>query len=164
MPYFVGIEQGALFVGVRAGGSASALRYDLIANGVSANQWHHLAATLDGATRVLTLYLDGRLVDRTTLARLSAGNTEPLSIGRSGASSGNYWNGLIDDVRVWNTLRTPEQIALLYHVELNTPPPGLVGNWKFDEGHGNVALDSTGVSENAVIVGEAAWVANTPQF
>jgi hypothetical protein len=164
VPYFLGVEQGGLFVGLRAGGVPYALRYDLIANGIAPNQWHHVAASLDGASRVLTLYLDGRLVDRTTLPRLSAGNREPLNIGRSGALSGNYWKGLIDDVRIWNVVRTPEQVALRYHIELNSPPPGLVGNWRFDEGHGAVAADNTGLAENATIVGEAAWVANTPQF
>src|SRR5207249_9969734 len=126
--------------------------------------WRHVAATLNGATHVLTLYLNGVRVGQSTLTTTSAGNTQPLSIGRSGAVSGNYWKGLIDDVRIWNVARTPEQIALLYHIELNNPPSGLVGNWKFDEGRGNVAFDSTGLAENAVINGEATWVTSTPQF
>jgi len=88
----------------------------------------------------------------------------PIWPSPSGAISGNYWRGLIDDVRIWNVVRTPEQIALLYHIELANPPAGLVGNWRFDEGRGNVAFDSTVLAENAVISGEASWVTSTPQF
>ena len=69
-----------------------------------------VAATMDASSGQLTLYLDGAQVAQRTAptASLNA-NRRPLTIGRDG-SSGFYWNGKLDDVRLWNVARTREQI------------------------------------------------------
>jgi hypothetical protein len=61
---------------------------------VSANTWHHLAATYDGAT--LTAYLDGSVV-----------------AGRDVGNLGNRWDGQIDDVRLYERVLSPDEIAAL---------------------------------------------------
>ncbi|MBP9758472.1 prepilin-type N-terminal cleavage/methylation domain-containing protein [Candidatus Dojkabacteria bacterium] len=76
-------------------------------NSVVDDKWYHAALVKDGNTAYL--YVDG--VQRGTVSR-SWGpitNTEFLIGSRSTISAGVF-NGLLDDVRVYNYARTPEQI------------------------------------------------------
>jgi len=80
------------------------------------NAWSHLAATYDGSA--LRLYVNGTLVTTT----LSVG-TIPISTGvlRMGGNSvwGEWYKGLIDDVRIYNRALTQAQIQ----TDMNTPVP-----------------------------------------
>jgi hypothetical protein len=160
-PYFLSVDTGSLYAGLRAGGTATTVRYDLVAHSVSANDWHHAAATLDAPTHTLALYVDGAAVVQGAVGAASAGSTDPVEIGRSGAS-GSYWRGKIDDVRIWSVVRSPADIANAYQTELTTAAPGLVANWRFDEGSGATAADATTPTENATLLGGVAWFTDTP--
>ncbi len=78
------------------------------------NTWTHLAETFDGAT--LRLYVNGALA--ASVARtgsiLTSGN--PLEIGGD-SIYGQYFHGLIDEVRIFNVARTPAQIQ----ADMNMP-------------------------------------------
>jgi hypothetical protein len=119
--------------------------------------WHHVAATFVASTRSLTLYLDGAQVAQGILtARTTTGNTLSVEMGRNGNGS-NSWIGKLDDVRIWNVVRTLTEISTSYRTELATAPANLVGNWKFNEGSGPTAADSTTPPNNATLVGGAGW-------
>src|SRR5205085_12432069 len=135
VPFFAAIDSNLLSIGVRAGGVPGTVVYDLAAGGVTPNAWHHLAASFLSATRAVTIYIDGTQRAQGVLAVASSGNTLPLIIGRSGAA-GNYWRGKLDDVRVWNVVRSASEVAANFRGELTVVPAGLVGNWRFDEGRG----------------------------
>ena len=47
-------------------------------------------------------------------------------------SEGDSFDGLMDDVRVWNVARTAEEIADNMHKELTGTEPGLVGYWRLN--------------------------------
>ena len=65
----------------------------------------------------------------------------PLSIGHEGPPfNGWFYDGLIDDVRVWNVARTDAEIAAHMN-RLKGKKTGLVGWWRFNEGQGDVAQD-----------------------
>ena len=44
-----------------------------------------------------------------------------------------YYRGQIDEVRVWNRVRTPQEIDANRHRRLSGEEPGLVGLWNFDD-------------------------------
>ncbi len=81
---------------------------------LTANTWAHLALTYDGAA--IRLYVNGAQVS--TLAR--TGNlltsTSPLQIGGDSVF-GQYFRGLIDEVRIYNIALTQAQIQ----ADMNTP-------------------------------------------
>ena len=156
--YLFDLEWGALLIGERTGWSNQVMRYVLPASG--AGSWHHIAASLQASSRTLTIYLDGVQVAQGTLSALSLGNVLPLDIGRDG-NTGNYWNGKIDDVRIWNVVRTASQISANYQSELSGPQTGLVANWKFDDGSGATAMDSTSAPDNASLLGGATFSSDT---
>ncbi|NIP26327.1 MAG: hypothetical protein GWN67_15330, partial [Phycisphaerae bacterium] len=65
---------------------------------INANQWYHIAGTNDGS--LLKLYVDGRLKDSDPSTGYSGINNNAF-IGYEPTSQ-LYYNGLIDDVRIYN--------------------------------------------------------------
>ena len=97
---------------------SNAIRLEVQGNGINGTTavndglWHHVAAVYDPlATTKVSLYLDGALEasgNLTTTVNTSA--TGNIQIGRR-CDAINYFNGTIDEVRVWNVARTAAQIA-----------------------------------------------------
>jgi hypothetical protein len=162
-PYLLGVSYGSLFAGERSGWTNYTVSASL--GLVTANAWHHAAASFVASTRQLTLYLDGTQVAQGILgARTTLGNGRPVEIGRN-ANAASYWHGKLDDVRIWNVARTASDISTSFRGELGAAPASLVGNWKFNEGAGTVASDSTATAQNAALLGGASWstdVGNVP--
>jgi hypothetical protein len=78
------------------------------ATAVGFDEWHHVAGTFDGAN--INVYLDGVLDG-------SAPTTEPIGIsatnvfiGDNSESPGRYWDGLIDEVMIYQRALTEEEI------------------------------------------------------
>jgi hypothetical protein len=85
------------------------------------NKWHHVVSVFDGANVVdVRHYIDGILEvssDSNSQA-VNTGSTVGLEIGREGACAacGNrYYNGLIDDVRIYNYALTEDMIKEVYN-------------------------------------------------
>jgi hypothetical protein len=71
--------------------------------------WHHLAGTWDQSTGVISIYLDGVLAGTDNYT----GTIGPITtdIFQIGAANGSYnWKGQLDEVRVWNVVRSQAQI------------------------------------------------------
>ena len=107
---------------------------------------------MKGSTRQATIYLDGIQVMQGTLSRTSIGNTDPVSIGRNGAPTGEgMWQGKLDDVRIWNTVRTGAQISANYRNQLTGTQTGLVANWKFNERLGTLLAFSSAGTHTGIL-------------
>ncbi len=96
--------------------------------------WHHIAYTYDGTNQ--RAFVDGALVAGPSAASGdgSAASTDQVIIG-SGA--GGYFDGKIDDVRVWNIALDSSTVADHYNsaTELTGSESGLVANYKFNENY-----------------------------
>jgi hypothetical protein len=82
-----------------------------------------------------------------TSGKLAAGNPRnslPLQLGRNGPVSGRYFQGKLDDIRIWRVARTVADVKSTMNQELTTSPPELVANWRFDDQTGALASDSAG--------------------
>jgi len=80
--------------------------------------WHHCAATFDGQT--MRVYLDGKQIG--SLERRGKMTTSSGVPGFIGSSSGRgeYFQGTLDDLRIYKDALTPEQIASLYQSGLES--------------------------------------------
>src|SRR5437879_12419831 len=78
------------------------------------NTWAHLAATYDGTT--IRLYVNGVQVASRAQTGTIATSTNPLQIGGD-SLYGQYFQGAIDEVRVYNVALTGAQIQ----TDMNTP-------------------------------------------
>ena len=76
------------------------------------NQWHHIVANL-GAAEV-ALYIDGAPVGSSGGAGPIVNNDADLYFGRHRAL-GRYFQGLIDDVRIYDAPLDPSQVAALFN-------------------------------------------------
>ncbi len=102
-------------------------------------QWIHFALSWDGTA--VRAFVNG-VEEATKMAGgMLATDRTQLTIG--GNPRGAYFNGNIDEFRVWNTARTAAQITSTMHKTLAGNETGLVGYWKFDETTGMTAADST---------------------
>ena len=124
-----------------------------------AGAWHHVAATYDGTIR--TLYLDGVAIGSDRPGTVGVAGAGSLRIGSTNSS--DYFNGNIDEVRVWNVARTAAQLRTARGAHLLGNPAGLVAYYRFGEGSGTAAADANGVAANAgTLNGGAAWGTDAP--
>jgi len=103
------------------------------------NEWHHLAWVYGSG--VMSFYYDG-IYDGGGTQTSGAAGSGLLYIGCNRLSAVSYYNGLYDDARIYNYVRTAEQIADDYRagayrtiVASSNPhdwSAGLVGYWSFD--------------------------------
>jgi len=70
--------------------------------------WHHLAGTYDG--NLLILYVDGESQSTTVSTGAIAESVYNVNIGRESVGNRFYYDGVIDDVRIYNLALTEEEI------------------------------------------------------
>ena len=111
--------------------------------------WKHLAFVHDGAKDII--YMNGVQVAEKNVTGAMNSTTKPLGIGYNAVDGGNFFNGALDEVQVYNSALSAVQIAALYTAQ-NTPPnvaQGLVASYTFS----NNALDATSFGNHGQTTG-----------
>ncbi|NEO84076.1 MAG: cyanobactin biosynthesis system PatB/AcyB/McaB family protein [Spirulina sp. SIO3F2] len=136
-----GCKNIALYVHAASQSSSIAFKKD---------QWQHCAVTWESQTGQTQLYIDGESVFSTTLAKGAVLDSQGiLVLGQEQDSYGGSFDtsqafqGQISEVRVWNDVRTPEEIKALMSQRCTGKEEGLVGYWPLDEGEGETVKDKT---------------------
>ena len=127
---------------------------------VPVNQWIHF--TLTYASPNVSVYANGVLLSTITHPQggeLSV-NDNALRIGARSLtrfSNFGFFAGQIDEVRIWNVVRTQKEIQATMHTILSGKEPGLVGYWRFD-GIGEIIIDSSLNHLDGKLMGDAHLV------
>ena len=132
---------------------------------ISNGSWYHVAATYDGNYQ--KIYING------TLVKTSSDLNTVLPSGTSnyyiGLSTEAYFAGRIDEVRIWNDVRTAAEIADNKDDELVGNESGLVAYYKMSDGSGTTLTDNSSNSNNGTLTnmttsgGSSDWVtSNAP--
>lgn len=98
--------------------------------------WHHIAITLDDPTNTGTMYIDGIVAgsnNAVTLRPLDLGSTPNNWLGRSQFGADPYFKGTVDDIKIWNAVRTQIQIQNNYN-QLVGNETGLISYYKLNSG------------------------------
>jgi hypothetical protein len=82
---------------------------------VGSGQWHHVACVYDGSK--MNIYVDGKLDASRQGSGPIATNDFPVCIGGNIQLTGRCWDGLIDDVRVYNYALSENEITALATVK-----------------------------------------------
>ncbi|MEW5305376.1 MAG: hypothetical protein WDW36_007919 [Sanguina aurantia] len=165
-------------------------------SGVSATDgnWHHVAVSWDSATGVVRLYDNGRQVWQVVRAKgksIPSGGT--LVLGREQDCLGGCFDsatgaagktsviasqeygpqdffGVIEQMRLWRVVRTPEQIMEGMDADdgrgaggfdkpgVDPNHPDLVAYWNFDEGGGFTVGDATRHGHDLLMTEKPDWV------
>ncbi len=104
------------------------------ASGLQTTEWQHLALTWEIGSK-LKLHINGVLDQPTFNSNATEGkikNAKKLIIGRGAKDENGAWDGLIDDLRLYNRVLSPSEILnLVSSIETVAPVPihgvGLVG-------------------------------------
>jgi hypothetical protein len=119
--------------------------------------WSHLAVTYDGGR--VCLYVNGTEVSSRSTSGAIRTTSDPLWIGGN-KPYGEYFDGEIDDVRVYDRALDPSELR----AEMSGPlrdtgaadRSGLVAAYEFDAGSGRLASDASGLNNTGSIIG-ATW-------
>ncbi len=112
--------------------------------GIQNNKWNHITATYDGVHK--RMYVNGQLKAILSYNKTLRTGQVGQIIGAYGGSGSNsyFFNGNIDEVRVWNHARSVFQIQKEMYRQLVGNEPGLVGYWNFNDGNiNNLVAGST---------------------
>ena len=117
------------------------------------DQWVHVAITNDGTTA--KTYINGELkAEGPTGGKLAIDHTPLYVARRLDGEASNYFKGQMADIRVWDRVRSPQDITSQMGQRLTGTEEGLVGYWPLDEGEGaTVAVDKTGNGNDGTIHG-----------
>ena len=82
---------------------------------INDNKWHHIVITWYSATKVVKAYLDGRLDGQSTFADIEDINPAANFMIATYDGTSKFFNGIIDEVRIWERALTPTEIEILYN-------------------------------------------------
>lgn len=123
---------------------------------IPTNQWTHIAVTWDEASTTVKIYING-ILDKAAQHTHSGGaimgsNTNLRSIGSNFPTSSQFYNGKIDEFRIWNTTRTKAEIRENMHLTLTGCETGLASYYQMNDGIGSSVLtDNTGGGINGTL-------------
>ena len=128
------------------------ITYDI--SGWNISTIHHVAGVYDGSNAIL--YIDGVNVNSLpATGAITQDTAQDLNIGAYGANAAavslDWFQGFIDEIRIWSTARTQSQIQTNMSSEIDPGSTGLIGYWKLNETSGTTALDSTTNGNNGTI-------------
>ena len=165
MNYFFGIDSTTGTLVADFEDTAGGINHPVLGTAVvTSNVWHHVAATYSGST--WNLYLDGALDKTLVLASAfvpEATSIQDAGVGSAMTSTGvaaGFFQGVVDEVRIWNVARNLSEIQAAKNTELG-PQAGLIGLWHFNDGSGTVATDVSGRGNNGTLTPTATapgWV------
>ena len=133
--------------------------------------WYHAAVTYDVSNRQWRLYLNGNLEKDTLLAAGTRfpqfNSTQHAALGTALQSNGlpgastygpGYFNGIIDEARIWNYARTEEEIQATVNSQITAFQTGLLARWGLNEGTGTNVNSSAGTIVTGTITGTSySW-------
>lgn len=127
-------------------------------------QWTHVAMTIDITSNTHRLYVNGTLRNEST-GHIAASfgpsigdSTRRLVLGGAGDWPGHNYTGEMDELRIWNVVRSPSEIQGSMSQSLPPATPGLVAYFKFDEGGGTATQDATGNLASGALGAGVSWV------
>lgn len=129
------------------------------------NRWTHFAMVKSGATVIF--YVNGSTSNtNSSMPATMSANTQTVKIANR-TSSSHYFNGYIDELRIWSITRTQAEIkSNIFNKNLSNAAAGLIAYYQLNEGSGTTTANScsntTGI--NAALINSPLWNNSPVQF
>jgi hypothetical protein len=133
---------------------------------VQSNQWHHLVARFDGATK--QIWVDGReIASWKREGSLRPGNA-PLRIGAAGKGglAAAFLDADLAMPAIYAAALTPEEIQARFSTKALVRPnhPNLLACWPLEEERGDRVADSSAHRREGRIINHGTWMIGGPSF
>lgn len=141
-----------------------------VPNVLTLNDWNHVAVTFNSGA--MNMFVNGALVGQATAPFTSfPSNNNPIRFGEDVTiGTPEYFNGKMDDIRIWNTARTGTEILDNMNSCLSGTETALKAYFKISEGSGTTITDIKGNTSatlngmdatNAWVAGKVSCLAST---
>ena len=136
-----------------------------------AGVWQNIVAVKSGTS--IAFYIDGKKVASATNAENFPDDSHQIYFGSLAGGASQFFNGEIDEVKIYDYARTEEEIRLDYNAGLATHlgpsgktcsenPAGcmdfgLAGHWDMDEGSGSLINDKSGNNNHGTLTNGPKW-------
>ncbi|MEM7298249.1 MAG: LamG-like jellyroll fold domain-containing protein, partial [Bacteroidota bacterium] len=152
-------------------GGSGPLFVSVPASSIPLNEWTHVAMTWSSGSSEIRLYVNGVNV----ASNISAGSAlvssvDNFEIGGSANTEEDYFDGEIDEVKIWNFERTENAIRTDLARKIDPSDGGLVAYYRMDDGGDAANLrDATvnaidGTINGAIYVGSGAPLGDASTF
>jgi hypothetical protein len=129
---------------------------NLTSSSLTANTWYHVAVTRNTSTGSMELYVNGT---RVTSGSGPAGTcTDPPAIrigGNQTGDAGKYFNGRLDEVRIYERVLSSAEITDLWAVG------NMVMHLALDDASGTTADDNVGAYDGTLVMNGPTWTTGT---
>ncbi len=135
--------------------------YDTDVEHLIEQRWTHVALVLDEFGD-MHWYIDGQFVETVPAVAAGMPSGQSIHIGRNPDGT-ESWRGGIDEVRIWDRVRSPQEIFIDRNRILTGDELGLVAYWRFEEGQGGMAADLAG-RHDGVLSENSGWALAAPDM
>lgn|GEM_PF-3582169 len=156
-------DNGKLYAYLRTTDGTNDVIFTAVSPSVSTiepNLWYHVAYVADGAN--LVLYLNGKPIAQAPYSGDLVNTDNALYLGDDDFSVAALAPlATMDEVRIWDTARTEQQIKYFMHRRIMPSDADFVdlgAYWRLDEGSGDTATDATGHGRDGSITGTPKWM------
>lgn len=148
-------NDGRLSMAVSANNNWNEALSDVV---MTENKWHHVATTVDQGA--ITLYVDGVEVALANFQGDPSASTGRITVGESTGFPGRFFDGIIDEVRIWSVARTAEEIAANTFASFNGDEPGLAAYLPMNDGSGTEVanLADSDTPATTINMDDSNWV------
>lgn len=132
-----------------------------ISHSFSTGSWKHVAVTWKASTGLLTLYINASSVGTDTSSVNNINNSATsfvIGANNVSVSPGLLFDGKIDEVRVWDTVRTPTEISDNYQLQLTGSETNLQGYWRLNDNY----LDQTSNNNDLTATNSPVFSTDVP--
>lgn len=139
--------------------------YEIISGPLlTTGKWYHVAGTYNGT--IMRLFVNGKEAATLTQAGTITPTTAPVKLGNIAMTGqSRYFNGKIDEVRIWKTDLSEATIRQYMCRRLDATHPNynnLIANYKLNAGTGSVIHDSGPSAYNGTRYGPVWTVSGAP--
>ena len=168
LKYRSGWAEGRLQVEITAAAGQSRVRSLDTGATIPKNEWLHFAAVADYDAGLLIMYINGVFQNSDSLIDYDFTNAPNLRLtfGRD-MVFGHILNSYLDEVRIFKAAVDQTTIQNWMDQPLNASHPNwsdLIGYWKFNEGSGQIAHDSSGNGNDGQLGSTGSGDTNDPSW
>lgn len=124
---------------------SSGTTYSIVTtNALPINQWTHVAARWIPGSNTTEVLFNGVLQAAVAGGTSSTGTSSVMTIGARSDGTTQFFTGMLDELKIWNSARTNCQIAGNMNSTLLGTEPGLSAYYKFNQG--NAGANNAGIT------------------